>query len=694
MPFARAQAAEPAATGGDIVDLAPLVIEGTWNDSQPGVASLTELTVAAGATVAQSLAELPGVGFTSRGTHSTEPLIRGLGYDRVATSLNGLRLPNGSPTRTGAPINSFGGPGYRTVEVSRVLPSLTAGPPVSGGWISLEGNAGASGREPEQGLAGATLFFEGSPERESTRWEAGLAGAAAQLAYRAGLFLSRSGNYTSGDGREVPSHFEEAGGSLSLGFPTGNSWLHSLDAAFREQGFTENAALPLDVTDGDFHAVTMVHEHQSGNGRQWDLRLRYGFSESKSTLDNLRRPMAPVDVSTDTRTRSLHADLAAVKAPFPDWELQFGIDVNHEERLAIRKRGPVAEDYIWPDTLYRQAGVYAESRWEPNEKTLLRAGARVDHVASKAREVGKSAFGQPILSLYSQYNGWDPQSPSATDTVFSANVLMQQRTGDSLTWYGGLGTSGQVPPPTERYRAFLNALGGGFELGNPSLDPERKWELALGAHWQGDRLRLQADAYLFQFDDFIWRQAIGTTEGTLPLVPPQIVYGYRNVAAAFSGLEIHGSWQATRQIRFPFSIEWVRAELRESGAGYAKGDRLPELPPAVARLSAVWEGSLLSMDAALQWNTVYQFSRDNDLPALNPLYANAKPFTLHELSLRLVRDDRLMLFVAVRNLFDKATSPYLSLPVSSIRPASGDLVPGDRIPAPGREVVFSCRLVF
>ncbi|NDV63570.1 TonB-dependent receptor [Puniceicoccales bacterium CK1056] len=689
--------ANASGTGSDadrIIDLAPLVIEGTWNSSQPGVTGTSGVPVDLAGSLTQSLSSLPGVSFASRGTYSTEPIVRGLSYDRVSTTLNGLRLPNGSPTRTSAPINQFSGAGYRSIQIAKALPSLASGPPVSGGLIAIENNwsTEAIGREPT--MPSAVLRFQGIPERNSIHWSANLAGVATPIGYRVSGFTSRSGNYTSGDGRKVPSHFEETGGSLSLGYATTNQWMHAVDVAFREQGFTENAALPLDVMDGEFLAVTANHERQGQPDGSWNFRLRYGFSESSSTLSNRERPTKPVNVDTDTLTRSFHADVAAITSLSNGGEVQFGLDFNREERLAIRKRGPVARDYIWPDTLYKQSGAYAESRWQLNDKAQIRVGGRADYAVSKAREAGKSAFGKPIVSLYSKYNGAEAEKVSVEDIVLSGNLLLSYQPQSSATWYAGFGSSGQIPPPTERYRAFLNALGGGFELGNPTLEPERKWELVLGAQWERKRFRLQADVYHFQIDDFIWRQAIGTTEGVLPFNPPQTVFGYRNVNAAFTGLEIQGEWQATEHIRFPFSVEWVDAELRESGTGFSNGDSLPELPPAEARLSAVLEGNVFSMKAWFQWTAILVASKDNDLPALNPLYADSKSFALHELSLQLISSKGFSASIRVRNLFDKAFTPYLSLPVSSIRPASGDLESGDRIPGAGREFLISCRLAF
>jgi outer membrane receptor protein involved in Fe transport len=673
----------------EVVDLAPMVIEGKWDSVRPGISTYTELEVALSGTFAESLAIVPGVAFSSRGDHSNEPIVRGLGYDRVATSLNGLRLPNGSPTRTQAPINQFSGSSYRSVQVALCLPSMANGPPVSGGWIAIENiwpdrQTFLAGQSPE-----LVFRVEGMPDRNGSFWEAQSSGINGPLGYRASAFQSRSGNYKSGDGREVPAHYKDSGASLSLAGRTGSFWLHSMDASFGKQEFTENASLPLDVDDGHFFVFTASHENQSLPYGNWNVRLRYGFTESDSTLSNRYRQAAPVLVVTDTETRAFHADIAAVTSLSESGQIQFGLDTNREERLAIRRRGPVAEDYIWPDTVYQQLGAYAESQLQLNDQTSLRAAIRWDHAVSKAPLAGKTAFGKPILSLFSDYNGIEATNPSQKDSAFSGNLLLEYRPSGTLTVYGGVGTSAQIPPPTERYRAFLNALGGGFELGNPALRPERKWELAAGSVFHSENFRLQVDLYHFQVDDFIWRQSVGSTDGILPLDPPQTVFSYRNVQAAFTGLELQGTWQLTEQFRIPASIEWVDAQLLESGTGYSTGDRLPELPPAEFLISGIWESTFRSITGSLRWTTRLVTSQENELPEIDPLYADSKSFTLHELSVTLQRSDAFTLSITVKNLFDKLYMPYLTPPVSSLRPPSGDLQPGDRIPGAGREFIVT-----
>jgi outer membrane receptor protein involved in Fe transport len=538
-----------------VVDLDPLVIIGSRDIQDPGTMPLADADQPGldGLTLTRELAELPGLSLSSRGDWADEPIIRGLGFDRVDTSLNGLRLPNASPTRTHAPVGQLSSLFFKSVVVSRFLPSLSAGPPVSGGRIAFESWLPADGTSNLPQQPACLLDLAWHPERDGHRWRASLEQAGNPISIRAALDWSRFGNTTSGDGTEIPSHHESRGAAVSVVHQAQSKWRHSVDGVYRRQLFTENASLPLDTDNGQFWALTASHTLQMPQSDA-SLRLRYGATEADATLSNRRRPTAPVPVVTDTVAIARHVDLQWLALWPQETEFALGIDANLDKRDATRRRGAVAEDAIWPDIRYRQAGAYAQSRLRINEQYRLRLGARFDYAESEARGDDRSAFGVPLVSLYSRYNGLTAEDTGMTDTAFSANALLTGQPSQMLSLYIGAGTSAQIPPPTERYRAFLNALGGGFEVGNPGLSPERKQELVTGAVLTTDSLTLQADLFAFQIDDFIWRQRIGDTSGLLPFDPPQDVFGYRNVDAAFHGLELHGTWRVSDNLHIPFSL--------------------------------------------------------------------------------------------------------------------------------------------
>lgn len=677
----------------EIVELERMVIEGE-EEEVTNKLTLEALSVATPGNFAEKLAMTPGINIHQRGAFSSEPMIRGLGYDRVATAFNGLRLPNGSPTRTHAPLNQFGGSLSRTLEVFHILPSLTFGPPVTGGWIQQntripDATTGAI-QQPPITLLGMTYY----PNRNGTQANILYAKNTRPLSYSTSLFHNRFGNYSSAEDKEIPSHHEDWGASFSVSLNSKKGIIHSLDTVYRKQLFTENASLPLDVEDGEFWALTASHALQSKQFDDWMLKLRYGYSESEAFLSNQRRSERPVLVSNQASTQAFHADLRWQMVQSSVGKIQLGIDTNDETRLAIRQRGPTAQDFIWPDIHYEQVGVFVETQSQLFNQATLRFGLRYDQIQSEAQLADQLAFGKPIVTLYEHFNGSDAANVAKTDSNLSANVQLNVKLDSGISFYGGMGSSAQSPAPTERYRAFLNALGGGFELGNPTLQPERKWEYALGAQINNDQLTFRVDGYYYVIQDYIWRQQVGLTTGILPFNPPQSVFSYRNVDAVFSGMELSGTWKINSRLSIPFAAEWVEAQLHESGPEYEKGDSLPELPPATIRLSALWnwetEYLRFEIEGLLQWVS----SQKNELVQLNPIYTQSDSFFLQDIYLKLKKQNHWVITLGIRNLFNQSYTPYLNPPASSIRASTGNLNPGERVPGAGREAILAMEFNF
>ncbi|MGC9449983.1 MAG: TonB-dependent receptor [Oceanipulchritudo sp.] len=680
--------AAPAEVSREIVELDPFVIEEGPLARASEIVLVTELPDRVPGSPVERLAALPGISLNTRGAFSSEPMIRGLGFDRVATRLNGLPLPNGSPTRTHSPLNAFGSTGGRALAVSSFLPSLSLGPPASGGAIDIAENWTLDGNGDLVVQPFTSLGITCLPDRGGIRWDGSAASEIGRAGYRLSFFGSDIGNYKSGDGRVVPASHADRGVFVSIAGKAGAGWMHSLDGTCRKQLLSDNISLPLDSGDGETLAVTATHQAPSRVNGADGPRVRYGYSRSRARLSNLARENIPVPVITDTDTESGHLDGSMVSSFPASGTFAYGLDAGFERRAAVRKRGPVARDYIWPDIHSRRVGIFVENRMEPRPDWSLRTGLRWDFAESEAKGAGETAFGVPIRQLYQQFSPSGRAETENTDHGLSANVLLQVDPTEKTRLYAGIGSSLQSPPPTERYRAFLNALGGGFEVGNPALEPERKWELVAGSEYRFESLSIQVDACYFCIENFIWRQLVGSTGDILPQLPSQPVFGYRNVEAEFYGLELQGVWKINQRLRIPFTLEWIDAELRQSGPGFSKGDSLPELPPAELRVSPLllWEAGSLSGN--IQWELHWSESRRNPLPEVNPLYGSTGSHTLHHVTISVQSGKAWQLDISVRNLFDKAYAPYLAPPASElVHPGSG-LEPGDRVPGPGREFLF------
>jgi len=654
-------------------------ISGSWEDKTGNFSTVVD--------------DCPGVSMIQRGSGASEPMIRGLTSDRVSTTFNGMRLPNASPTRTHSPVNMFGIIDGLSLAINTAIPSLTLGPPVSGGWIRIDGS-----NQSEANTQPAAIALSWVPDRDA---------ANANLTFRklmtdgkfgiqGNVYQLRSGNYSSADEIRVPSHILNWGSSLESSFRLKSDWQHRVSMQFQHQDLVENASLPLDTVDGDFLALTVVHEKLVPNHEDWALRLRYGYAKNDDRLDNSRRGASPMLISNDARTRTWHADLQWKNRFAGDDLIQIGLDGNQERKLAIRQRGTVGKDYIWPDTLNKQIGLFIESTSYWGESTTMRLGARWDSIQTIARMADEMAFGHVISNLYERYSpDGDSVSNQKNHSNLSANALLQHNLGNRWSIYTGFSSVAQEPGSTERYRAFLNALGGGYEIGNPSLEPERKWEWSGGIRYHQEHGFVQFEAFASHIQDFQWREVVGNTAGVLPLPMPQTVFSYRNVDANFNGLEVSGSVRIGRGWYVPFSLEWVEAKLDSDGTGYSKGDSLPEIPPATIRLSLQKQGSIgRDHQWMLKMTGNWTAARSNPLPAVDPIYRDSDSYLLMDLKGIWTYMEHLQMGIQFSNLLNKSWVGYLTPPAGGTISPESDIKTGDSIPGAGREIAFSVSYLF
>ena len=646
------------------------------------------------ASVRQPWQCIPGMALVDRGGSAVEPMLRGMTSERIATSFFGLRLPPASPTRTHAPAQIMLA-SVAPIHVISAQPSLTLGTPASGGRIEAD----APDTDNEVPTATA-LALHLHPERSG--WSAGIHHQHAPLQQHPAVHLSlqqqKLGNLRTPDGALIPSQQNHTAGSLLLGTRPLHAWTHQLAVLHHQQGRNDHVSLPLDTIRAHFTAVAWVHEFQPDSNTAQNLRIRYGASKHDILLDNRFRTMPPLSVSNMAHTRSQHLDVQWRHSAGSHGTLTHGLDFNRETRNSIRQRGAIARDSIWPEVVSWQAGLVTEYQFNPAPASTLRAGIRLDHHHSRAKRMQAQAFSYPIAFLYAHFSE-HPQVParkSQQDVVASANFLLHWISHSGQTLYTGLSTTAQVPGATERYRGLLQALGGGLEIGNPELSPERKWELVAGWSLTHPMLQLRFEIFANEITDFHWRKAVGTPTGLELLSPDQTVYSHRNVQVQHIGAELSGVLQSSDgQWKLPFQLQGVHAQLQSTGTGYQRGDRLPELPPVHARIALQHQHA---------WGDAYQLlwecswdwydSQSNPLPHLLPIYRDSSSHQQFDLSLQITAISAWSVSFSLHNLFNSTQFHYLQLPASGPPVTGSTFQEGERIPLPGRNLQITLEYRF
>jgi iron complex outermembrane receptor protein len=645
-----------------------------WGETVPGLLDIVpgQLRWNVPSSMASTAESVPGLAMHHMGVAAAEPLIRGLGSDRVVTTLDGLPLPIASPTRTSAPLALIAAGLPAAIQVSKALPSVTLGPPANAGYIDLSLASADKTRRSNTTYAGSAWNFDrdggdllASQIVTQGAWNVRVAAAAHSL-----------GDYRAGDGSVVPARDRSAGAALHFEWQPNRQHRLRLDALVSRQELAVNSALPLDTRDTNIGAIVTGYGWAVSDQTWIDSRL--GLSVSRPHLDNTGRP-APAPVTADGRTLSL-AGGVSVRHKSNDTEYIAGLDATQEERRLERKR-PGAVDLLWPDLRQNDVGGFAEVTRPLTATWKLRLGARLDVAHSEARAADGLAFNRSIRDLYVAYNGPGAVHTSRDDFASAANALLTGRLAPSLTATLGAGFTRQPPGASERYRAFSDALGGGYEIGNPAAGAEEKYELTSGLRWQQDKFTINLDLFASYLPNYLHRTSVGATTPPPPPPPGAVVYGYRATAAAFAGGELEVLWQ-------PVTDTWWRlAAAGVEGTDRNAHRRLPEIPPATLTWAAgrMWPGTRLKpwVEGGLRATAAQR----NSAPDEMPVFADTSAFTLVNLRGGLTwRGWRAAL--AVENIFNQLYYDYLSPPAAAA-PPSGSLRPGARIPGPGRTITLT-----
>lgn len=626
----------------------------------------------------------PGLSIGSRGPSSKEPNIRGLSFDRVLTTWNGLPLPNAAPTRTGSPINTSSLLAGSTMDIHLTGNDLISGPGVSGGRIVFETPAGLqSGIEHSL----AHLSFASNPLGISVAarsgWESGPLHGTTTLTH------SRQGDYSSGDGNKIPSTLQEEGINATLGLTHGNT-THSLSLLWHKTGEGENPALPQDTVSNEITAVTTVHRLPVGTSGGL-LRLRSGWAKSMPRLSNSPRAIRTALVDASSNARSLHGDLLHT-LPLGDAVLiRTAIDLDFQRRNAIRIRNRTLHDIIWPDIVSNRQGIgIAIDRHAFDSAWHIQTQFRIDQHTDEARSTHRHTLGKPVHEWYTAYAGAKDPETRVTHTLPSLSFQTAWR--PSLRpWaiHAAVAATSQNPTPTERFRAMLPALGGGYEIGNPNLDPEAQVRGEVAFHLESRRGFIHFTAWHSRFDSFIQRHAIGPYQSA-PL------FSFRNVDARLSGIEWASSFDLLTHRRrlsdgyprldLPLAISWTTGDFLDPDGAWTS---LAEIPPLRIRTGIEHSFAYDQRRFRLAAYATWEASRSNPDPNLFPTLSDSGDHLTFDIEAKIWAASTWSVELQVRNVGDLEYARHLS-PRPSIPLANGSPLPSDKaIPDPGRSFLLS-----
>lgn len=635
--------------------------------------------------VSQVFESLPGVAGVRRGASMVEPVIRGLGWERVQTQVNGTPLYGACPARMDPPACALSSCSVREARVAKSLASVTLGPAGTGGRLLISTSAQLRAID-EAPLSGA-LHLGWDAARDGLVGGVGAKGRSGALAYRAGVELMSYDDYESAEGITVPAGQEEQSAYASMAYAFNDEHSAWLSVTASDADDVDYPALPMNSEFVENRLYQVGYEFARQTGALASARAMVGVATTDHFMSNRAKPnRGMLEAETPSYADTTNARVALTWRVAPGTRLSTGADFVELERDARRERrivmsGATFFDHLWPEVSQEDLGLFAELEAHPGSRWTLRAGLRYDDVRSEAAAADDpSLMMRSVRENYAFWYGEDALDTDRSEGLVSGNLLVERQVTPAMSAHVGLGVATRAASVTERYFAFAPAPGG-FAVGNPTLDAEEKRELAAGLEFTSDALALTASVYYYDFADYIYSSLLDVRDINGD-ERPDLLRGYENVDATVYGFEAAASWRVSERWTLPLALAYVRAENDDAGRP------LPEIPPFEARVAARYrfEGRLPG------WVELGSRIVDDQTRIDETFGEDAtESFELWHLRARVAIAERYELEIGVENLLDEDYNEHLTrealLPV-------GDLAVGDEVPQPGRHFVASLRARF
>lgn len=567
-----AAAAALAAQAQNSTLLEPVFVTGNplrSSDLAAPVSSLSGdgLVLRRASSLAETIADQPGLSATWFGPNANRPVIRGLDGDRVRMLGNGGNSFDASALSYdhAVPIDPLV---VERIEVLRGPAALLYGGSAIGGVVNAIDNR--IPRAPIRSLGGAAELRLGGAQRErggavlvetgDGRWavHADVFGRETDD-LRVPRFVPREDGVPLEETRTVRNSASRAkGGALgaSLTLASGHVGV-AVDRFDSRYGIVAEP----DVT------IRMQRDHLALEG-EW----RWADGPLRSLRANLGRTVyehqeieGSGEVGTVFSTRGSEARLEAQHAPLGPLRGAVGVHLEDSDFSAL------GEEAFVPSTATRKQGLFVleEASWPLG---TLSAGARVERV--RVASAGDADPAEPRFGA--------PQQRRFTLGSASVSNLWSIAPGWSLATT--LAHTERAPTSFELYANGAHAATAAYERGDPTLGVERGRNLDLALRWAGGDSEWRVGAFESRFSRYITLAASGTTidvvgeDGSVESLPE---YVFRSARARLRGVEMQGRHRvalAGWALDLQAQIDLVR------GDDLDRNEPLPRLAPARLRL--------------------------------------------------------------------------------------------------------------
>ncbi|MDR2917556.1 MAG: TonB-dependent receptor [Tannerella sp.] len=511
----------------------------------------------------QTLEYLPGVRSMDIGSGFSKPMIRGMGFNRISVTENGIKQEGQQwGSDHGLEIDAFN---IERVTVRKGPASLLYGSDAMGGVIEITqipapfencifGEAAVMAKSVNGTLSGSVMLG-----MKKNAWYIKLRYSEKQfgdyriptdtivyLTQRIPIYGRKLKN-TAGVERDVNLYSEYRKHRYYSNYAVSNT--------YQKAGFFPGAHGIPDISrvqdDGDSRNIELPYStvnHLKATSRQkytwdnlsasWDIGFQNNHREEWSKFHTHYNSQDPPENNPDKELEfSLNTFSSSIKlrsVSAGDFEYTAGWDAQYQQNRID------GYSFLLPEYDRFTTGVFALSTWRPSGQFSLSGGLRYDYGT-----IDISAYQDPYLEIYLQEMGYDnelieqyqwrsyPVDRNFEDLSGSLGIVWNPSKVHLVK--ANIGHSFRLPGANELAANGIHHGTFRHEQGDPSLSSERGWQLDASYLYENKSISLSATTFFSWYNNYIYLKPTGEWS-VLPHAGQ--IYRYTGAEAVFTGLEL------------------------------------------------------------------------------------------------------------------------------------------------------------
>lgn len=574
-----------------IIESAEVVITGSPFSSKNKTNSLSVVTIgktnllqSGGSNLVDAISKVPGVSQVSTGGAISKPIIRGLGYNRVLTMVDGAREESQQwGDEHGIEVDQFAA---ARVEILKGPASLLYGSDALGGVINVIDDLvpapGAhngtfnSTYSTNNGLTASSLMLQGNDDGFVYRGRVSYKNAYGfgyknttvpnsgfnELNFNGMLGLNKSWGYS----HLTFSRFHTNVGLVEDGPDQNGNYLNE-DGDVITQSEARKRKLDLPYQDITHYRTALNSNFILGQG-QLKTVFAYQSNIRKEFEESLQEP------GLDLNLKSYTYD---VKYNFPSlgqWQPAVGVQGMYQNNT---NRG---DEFLIPDYTSNNIGAFAYLKRSFN-KGAINAGLRYDY--KKMNGEALNFEGEEI------FTGFNNKFSNLSGSMGFAFEIAKE-----LVIKGNVGSGFRAPNIAELASNGRHEGTFRYEIGNSNLKQETSMQVDLGLEYTGENVSFGLNAYANRIFNYIYAgnfndetKPFENEDGSIDVLP---IYRYVQTNADLLGGEASVDFHLIKSLHFENSFSYTK------GINRATDKPLPFIPAASINNEVRFEPSIKGLE--------------------------------------------------------------------------------------------------